>query len=280
MSNKKRDFLLIINLEQYGTTREVWSYLNLEDIKNLMSASKDTKEFCLRINKTISFNIMIPFFLKNINDLQKNDILRNNLKSFPNISKLKIVDPMGITIAIMKVIYCNNNLCQTLQDLTVTFDGDGAMKGMSNLINLTKLNLTGSNISEEGIKELFKMSKLKELNISFCFEIQDFKFLSFSSISLLTYLTNNGRIISDIGMINICSLTNLLNLNISRSASSDLGYSNISKLVKLTNLDLSSSSITDNGLSYLYYLTNLTSLLLCFCHNITNNGISQLYRNL
>jgi len=78
---------LIKNLEDCGLIREIWAYLDVNNILSLIMTNKDIKNMCLSINKDISQEITLDF-INNRLETNKKQILINVISSFQNISKL------------------------------------------------------------------------------------------------------------------------------------------------------------------------------------------------
>ena len=59
---------LLLRLEKYGITREIWPYLTTGgDIISLLSTNKCIRSLCLKINKDIPQEIKIRYFA-NLNE--------------------------------------------------------------------------------------------------------------------------------------------------------------------------------------------------------------------
>ncbi|KAG5210260.1 hypothetical protein JEQ12_015454 [Ovis aries] len=108
-------------------------------------------------------------------------------KSYPNISHIYMVDCKGITDGSLKSLsplkqltvlnlancvrccnlnYLNLRNCEHLTDLGVEF--------IVNIFSLVSVDLSGTDISNEGLMTLSRHRKLKELSVSECDKITDF----------------------------------------------------------------------------------------------------------
>ncbi|MDG7057356.1 MAG: ankyrin repeat domain-containing protein [Wolbachia endosymbiont of Penenirmus auritus] len=108
---------------------------------------------------------------------------------------------------------------------------------LQNKPNITSLNLADSNIGNEGVKELTKLT----------------------NITSLTLVDNN---ISDEGAKELTKLINLVSLDLLDNNISDEGIKELTKLTNLTYLDLSENNIGDEGAKELVRLKKLTYLAL------------------
>lgn len=157
------------------------------------------------------------------------------------------------------------------------------IKGERYSTSLTKLDLSGKDLTNDDIKKLYKMKKLEELDLSFN-DISDISALS--GLTNLTHLILKDNKVSNIGALS--GLVNLKYLDLWKNQISDIsalsGLKNItllflnynkvsdiialSKLTNLTNLYLDGNKISDT--SALSELTNLKFL------NLEGNQISDI----
>ncbi len=135
------------------------------------------------------------------------------------------------------------------------------IKGERYSTSLTELDLSDKDLTNEDIKELYKMKKLTILDLSFN-NISDISTLS--GLSNLISLVLNENQISDIGALS--GLTNLEFLCLGNNQISD-----ISALSELTNLNL--LEFSDNQISDISALSGLTNLELL---RLGNNQISDI----
>ena len=92
----------------------------------------------------------------------------------------------------------------------------------TNLENVTSLNLTSTQITDDGLKDLAKLQKL-------------------TNLSLPTQIT-------DVGLKEVAKLQKLERLELISSQITDAGLEDVAKLQKLRNLILARTQITDAGL--------------------------------
>ena len=135
------------------------------------------------------------------------------------------------------------------------------IKGEKYSILLTELYLYDEDLTNEDIKELYKMTNLTDLNLGVN-KISDISVLS--DLTNLTKLCLGGNEINDISVLS--GLTNLTELQLWRNEISDI--SALSSLTSLNVLDLDGNNIVD--IEILKFLVNLQELC------ISNNGITDI----
>lgn len=154
-----------------------------------------------------------------------------------------------------------------LQSLTIHAGSFDSLSVLSVLTSLETLNLSETAVSEDDLRVIGSLPKLKELNMTKC---------SLSGISPLvsatglTHLSLGSNTIRDLSALQ--GMTELTHLNLSHNAVT--GLDALSGLAKLEQLDLSYNSITD--VAPLTSCTALTSLNLSGNKLTALNGIGQL----
>ena len=111
---------MLLKLEQYGPLTEIWQYLEIKDIINLINSSKDIGKMCVKINRKIPAKIELSRF-KGETEKEKKKILKIILKRFPNISKLRLSSNIeNLTFGTSLSIISNcKSICDSLQDFEV-----------------------------------------------------------------------------------------------------------------------------------------------------------------
>lgn len=125
---------------------------------------------------------------------------------------------------------------------------------LSKLTNIQKLDLFQSDITDDGLLILSRMTTLYALNISYCENITDTGLQHLTALhqlnSLDISLCDN---ITDESLLHLTTMSKLNSLNINRC-----------------------NNITNTGLMHLLVLDKLTSLDVSECENITENGLAYL----
>jgi Leucine-rich repeat (LRR) protein len=120
---------------------------------------------------------------------------------------------------------------------------------------LTSLNLSYTDITDLGLKQVAKLQKLTSLDLS-------------------------SNKITDAGLKEVAKLQKLTSLDLSATKITDAGLKEVAKLQQLTELLLVYTDITDAGLKELAKLRHLTYLDLSCYDQITDTGVAQLQKAL
>ncbi|ETK83191.1 hypothetical protein L915_11551 [Phytophthora nicotianae] len=136
--------------------------------------------------------------------------------------------------------------------------------------NLKALNISNTEISDNGTSGLAKLQELRILRLDTS-GITNRALANISFLPQLERLDLFGANITDNGLIHLIPLHNLQELTICGGNIGDRGVGLISKLTSLTSLNLSQNrNIRTKSLFYLRSLTGLR------CLNLSNTGISAL----
>jgi internalin A len=162
--------------------------------------------------------------------------------------------------------------------------GDRDVSLLADIGNLTDLTLTGTNVTDVGLKKVGLLKGLARLDLRDC-KIGDSGVNNLAELKKLAYLNVCGTQISDASMTSIARLSNLRELEIDSTGVtdrglqsvdlsgltlfylghtriSDVGLEKVGLLQRLEYLDLSSLRITDNGVTHLSQLKQLKRLYL------------------
>jgi len=122
---------------------------------------------------------------------------------------------------------------------------------------------------------LSNCTKLRQLDIRFNNEMQDFHLSYLSNLTLLErlFLPSNT---TDYGLLYLTSLRNLYELDASYIRYIGDGLKYLSQLPKLTTLTLFRSRIRDESFKHISEIQTLTDLGLSFCQKITDTGIKYI----
>lgn len=306
--------MILLDLENYGITREIFSYFTVRDILSIFHSNKDIQNLCNIINKVVHHVIKVKPLGMLLPEYDKVIILKNMINIFPKISNLSFSnDNSGYWYTMneqsLKVLSDCHSFSENLKCLAVSISTSEAMSIITNFTSLTSLDLTNSFIVSNHMMSYLSnlTTNITSLNLSRCDELTSAGLRHISSVVNLTSLNlTSCRRINDLGLFYISSLTNLRELNL-RYCSSIISNEGLCQLSLLTNLTLLNlygfhilrdnmllklcssltnltelnlnhcKSITDNGLLNMNSLIKLSSLDLTYCFNITgNNGFSEL----
>ena len=278
----KTSVMLLCQLESYGITREIWTYFTFRDVTKLLTTSKDIRELSLRMNTMISFGIDVYGLSDGTPTIQ---IFFNIMRTFPLISRLVFGHCKKMDIYVQVFFNASPRLCESLLELSVYVTYKNALRGVSNLRNLTALDLQDSIVDYFTIAEVSRLSKLVALKIGFGFDpdddddscIEDIDgYTSGDMLDKLSFLTNlrylhfsiMDKITDDVQLLNFLSkMTALTFVKIVcgvRYLGLYLFSPDLSALSYIECLDIG-GFIDDEGISRLSSLRYLTDL------NISNN---------
>ena len=141
---------------------------------------------------------------------------------------------------------------------------DANLKHLAALKHLIVLDLCGTRVSAEGLKELAPLTNLSALTLSTLILPRTrglengFKYLA--PLKNLRALDLDTASVTDKGLKELAKLTSLASLELAATQITDAGVKHLAALENLTFLDVSSTKITDAGLKELAPLKNLTKL--------------------
>jgi hypothetical protein len=202
------------------------------------------KVYCDRDRRLLKLKCLLKFRL-----ITKS--FKNYLYHFDKYDYKKTVDNKDDGIALLAI---SNNI--KAKYIAKTDDN------ISNLTNITSLDLTCDNINIKGIKYL---TNLKTLNL---FEPTAKKYSKFFDIISSSNISNNQHITDE----DIKNLVNLKKLNLDNGSNITNNSLNCLRELKVLSLP-NCTKITDISITK---LTNLTYLLIKDDHRITDNGLSVL----
>lgn len=143
--------------------------------------------------------------------------------------------------------------------------------------HLQTLNVSGTKISEKGLKFLTELRELKNLNLSECGHIRDEGIQLISQMNTLETLDlSSCPNITDKSLELIGEMKSLKSFNIKHNQRfTEEGFKSIAHLSNLKFLNLSDTQITDKGLKWIAQLQKLQSLNLKDT-KITTEGLKEI----
>ncbi len=133
---------------------------------------------------------------------------------------------------------------------------DAGMERISDRTEVGGLNLSGSNVTDEGLRHLRGSGALKSLDLRFT-EVTDEGLEHVGGLGNLQRLDLWRTVIGNAGLEHLAGLTNLQELNLAATKVDDDGLKHLKGMSKLEILNLSRTSVTDTGLEQLKGLANL-----------------------
>ncbi len=121
------------------------------------------------------------------------------------------------------------------------------------------LSLEGSHLSDAGLKELARFTRLRALNLSRT-KVTDAGLEALSRLRGLQVLHLNDLDVGDRGLRNLGELTSLRRLDLDRTKVTDAGVKGLAEFQALQVLSLAGTPVTDGGLRQLHRQRNLEAL--------------------
>lgn len=151
---------------------------------------------------------------------------------------------------------------------------------MQRLESLALERGTGESLTDNVLKVLCGLKRLRKLRITHCEKLSDRGLSSLQHLPRLSSVELRGSIFSDEGARQISKVKGLKQLSmIGWEGLTDRGLYYLSKIKSLESLDLRySSQISDSGLEQLRRLKVLRDVQLAEC-NVTSKGIARLSKN-
>lgn len=261
------------------------NYLKFErcnGITNLSMNLLSLKSLEISDCENISNNIMDAIIkFTNLKKLKLISCERITRLSIPNsVSYLSLKGCVGIPTYGLRDLSRHTKLC--VLDLSFTQINDDALKSIEKLTLLKKLNLSFcKNITNKGLQFISNL-RLNELNISQCNLSENcLKYLSKMTSLRLLYLNRIGKITNK-GLKYLSNLTSLLNLELNDcSRVTNYGLRFIKNLKNLQTLTLDNcKKITNDGLKHISNCRHLKKLSLHKCDKITDHGLKKLISKL
>jgi len=153
---------------------------------------------------------------------------------------------------------------------------DGVMY-LENSTSIRSLSLDSRMVTDEGLGYLTKLKDMEELDL-FGARITDVGAKMLRHMPRLKTLELCGGGITDVGVKHIgdaCAELTLLNLG-QNFRITDAAVPSLLRLEKLGSLNLQYSRITNEGVSQLSRLTNLTALALKGCNRVSHAAVEEL----
>jgi len=159
-------------------------------------------------------------------------------------------------------------------DLSYTEISDEGLSRLGKLKQLSTLYLLGAQFPEKGIENLSGLENLRVLDLSGVY-LSEKALARLGGLEKLEVLSLGGSGIADAGLKHLEGLKNLKRLDLTASSITDKGMKIIAGFHDLRTLSLGSYNVTAEGLAQLSGLTRLKSLTL-EGETITDEGLQRL----
>ena len=121
----------------------------------------------------------------------------------------------------------------------------------ADLEKVTLLGLLLEEITDAGLKEVAKLQKLKQLNLTFCNQITDAGLKEVAKLQQLEVLNLTNTEITDAGLKELAKLQKLRHLSLNNTQITDAGLKDVAKLQKLKQLNFRNTKVTKAGVAEL-----------------------------
>jgi len=149
------------------------------------------------------------------------------------------------------------------------------LANLAGLSSIEKLELSGSNVTSQGLEYLAGLSKLYMLHLDDT-RVADDGLAKLTRLRGLAVLSLDHTRITDAGLAQLEKMPQLERLYLNGTAITDAGLAYVAKLTNLKELSLVETQITDAGLAHLKGLNNL-ELLKIHDTRVTQRGFDDFH---
>ncbi len=145
------------------------------------------------------------------------------------------------------------------------------------MAEVVALDLSGTKVTEAGLKELAPLVNLSSLDLS-GMKVTEAGLRVLAPLQNLTRLSLSHSSVTDASLKELAPLRNLTHIDLGRTEVTGAGLKDLACLTNLTTLGLHGSTVTDDGLKGVAHLRSLNTLILrgyweC---NVTDAGLKEL----
>lgn len=212
----------------------------------------------------------------------KTDVTDDSMHVIANFPKLKVLALDFLKFAASAEGLSELSNLKEMQELYIgnTLVNDESLKVIAESFpKLKKLRAAASQVADEGLVQIAKMSNLEEVDLSENVQIYDSSLEHIAGMKQLKKLNLWKVPIADDGVEYLAGLTNLEWLNLDQTGLGDDGLAYLSGMAKLTFLHLGSTGITNDGLEHLKSLTSLKDLKVTRT-DVNEEGVAELKKSL
>ncbi len=125
-------------------------------------------------------------------------------------------------------------------------DGTALAANLSELTKVSSVDLSGTDVTDEGLAHLKPLIRLSELNLGDT-QITDSGLAHLGGLTNLSILDASNTKITDAGLVHLRGLRRLSELNLARTQITDAGLARLRHLMKLSLVNLWRTHVTDAG---------------------------------
>jgi internalin A len=141
-----------------------------------------------------------------------------------------------------------------------TWVGDTDLRRLSELPELSYLDLSLTHITDQGMQEIKNLRGITELNLYFAEYITDEGVAAIKDWKKLTRLNLHGTKAGDTALDHISGITTLESVNVGSTLMTDVGLERLTTLPKVRELTMGGNELGDAGLQALRQMPGLTYL--------------------
>jgi internalin A len=141
-----------------------------------------------------------------------------------------------------------------------TWVGDADLRHLTELPELSNLDLSLTHITDQGMSELRSLPGITELNLYFAEYVTDEGIAAIKDWKKLRTLNLHGTKVSDTALEHIAGIPTLESLNVGSTLMTDVGLERLTTLPNLKELTMGGNELGDAGLQALRQMPGLTYL--------------------
>ncbi len=148
----------------------------------------------------------------------------------------------------------------TAVNLRGSWVNDADLRSLNDLPYLTKLDLSLTHITDQGMQEIKNLQGITDLNLYFAEYVTDEGIAAIKGWKKLKTLNLHGTKVGDVGLEHIANITTIQSLNVGSTLMTDVGLERLTNLTNLKQLTMGGNELGDSGLQALRQLPALTYL--------------------